>query len=385
MSDTDSPENKAPDDASPERVSSGAPVFDAPPPDEAPARRSGAWVAVLIAVAVLGGVATATYPQWSPYLDSAMKRGAETTPVQPTPPSTPEPAAVAEVPPPAVPPQTAQPEATQPAPPAAPAAEVSAVPVPAPDPAETAANERLAAALDALAVKLAALDGRLAALEGAPRPDVPDVAPLAAKVSGLEQKIGVLDALAARLDRLERRAAELPAASPRSVAVAALRDALAEGRSYRAAFDAVSALAAGDPGLSALLAAVAGRADTGVPSVPELAAAFEAVAADAARRRPLMAGEGWLDKAVNRLAQLVSVRRLDASGAAGAVDAALARAEAALRTGDLAQAVDALKGLPEPSLAAANDWLADARARVAADDVRVRLGNAGPPPAAKPE
>ena len=48
-------------------------------------------------------------------------------------------------------------------------------------------------------------------------------------------------------------------------------------------------------------------------------------------------------------------------------DAVLSRAEAAVRDGDLSEALNELDNLPEDVQSAMADWLADARARVAAE------------------
>ncbi|MGE0725911.1 MAG: uroporphyrinogen-III synthase, partial [Alphaproteobacteria bacterium] len=83
-----------------------------------------------------------------------------------------------------------------------------------------------------------------------------------------------------------------------------------------------------------------------------------------AARRP---GAGdFVDRTVERLASVVTVRRVDAPPA-GTVDAAVATAERALASGDAAGALAALAPIRGAVAAAAPDWLAAAEARRDAD------------------
>jgi len=59
------------------------------------------------------------------------------------------------------------------------------------------------------------------------------------------------------------------------------------------------------------------------------------------------------------------------------VEAKLARAEAALKAGDLAQAVDLVKSLPEPTHRATSSWLARADAHLTAQRAIDRLAAEG--------
>jgi hypothetical protein len=80
------------------------------------------------------------------------------------------------------------------------------------------------------------------------------------------------------------------------------------------------------------------------------------------------ASDTWTDRVVNRLASLVTVRRVGSPAiAAGGIDGIVAQAEAALEGGDLQAAVTALERLDGAPAVAAADWLQHARARLTAD------------------
>jgi hypothetical protein len=89
----------------------------------------------------------------------------------------------------------------------------------------------------------------------------------------------------------------------------------------------------------------------------------------AASRAPEQAD--WMDRAVAKLRGFVSVRRIDGRG--HGVDAAIARAETAARSGDLSAAVAELSKMDGAAANAASDWLAGAHSRISADAVRAEL------------
>jgi hypothetical protein len=158
-----------------------------------------------------------------------------------------------------------------------------------------------------------------------------------------------------------------------AAAVARLGAALSESTPYRAELDETRALAEGDGRLGAILASLDAYADSGAPTLADLTRSFDAVATEAARVKPVLDGDGWLVAVVNRIATLVSVRRVEDLDSAHPVDAALGRAERALRDGDLSAAIAALQTLKGASAEVAADWLSSARARAAVDAAKPRL------------
>jgi hypothetical protein len=149
-----------------------------------------------------------------------------------------------------------------------------------------------------------------------------------------------------------------------ALAVMRLGQSVATGGPYATSLTAVKALAAEDAAVVQSLAALDATAAGGVATPIQLASRF-ADAASAAKRAALVGrGEGWFADALDRVAALVTVRRL---GDGDDVDGKLSRAESALADGQVTRAVEALQGLPEPAAKALASWLASARQRVAAD------------------
>jgi hypothetical protein len=153
-----------------------------------------------------------------------------------------------------------------------------------------------------------------------------------------------------------------------------LAQALKGSGPFSAELDAVKPFAKDDAGMAAAVAALAPRAADGVPTVSELRARFPAVAEAVDRADARVEGEGWFEKAFNRLSALVTIRRTgETAVAAGGTDAALAGAERALAAGDLAAAVQAVEALEPPAANAAAGWLGDARARLTAERLLATL------------
>lgn len=123
------------------------------------------------------------------------------------------------------------------------------------------------------------------------------------------------------------------------------------------------------------LDALAPYAATGVMSAEMLRARFPAAARAIAATKATIGGDSWTERTLNRLTQLVSVRRTGPEAIAqGGNDGVLAEAERALANGDLAAAVAALEQLDGPAaIAAAAAWLEAAKARLAVDKALVTL------------
>jgi hypothetical protein len=208
-----------------------------------------------------------------------------------------------------------------------------------------------------------------------------------------EQGLAKLDSLATRLAALEEAttAAEARATGNAALALAVnqLQQALASQRPFAIELAALRDVAAGDPAVSdqvrAATDALAGRAENGLPTLIELRARFpqiardvvagaraESAAAAVANAAPGTGGDtvatpGWLDSAMTKLSELVSVRPVGGDVEGDDAAAHAARAEAALAKGDLAGAVAELDALDGKAAEAAAPWLADARARLDAE------------------
>ena len=232
---------------------------------------------------------------------------------------------------------------------------------------------------------LAPLEAKVAALEQQPPPGLE---PLRARVAALQQQAVNASQLAARMDalsaqvtasvgrdrstegdlahRLDADEARL-AAVEQSTAAAAARLNKA-GRLARIAVTQ-AALAAGQPlgDLPGAPPAVARFATASPPTMGALRLAF-----NSAERAALAAAQSdtgdkpFLAGVLNRAQDLITVRRGDRVLVGNPAAGVLAHARAALDAGDLAGAVAAVSQLSGPPAAAMANWLADARALLAA-------------------
>lgn len=193
------------------------------------------------------------------------------------------------------------------------------------------------------------------------------------RLAGMEQGlVGVQSAVSevrsevqTAVDKAEQQASQ-PAATV--LAVNQLADALGRSGGYARQLEAVRVIAGDSANLKEPLDRLEAWAGAGLSTVAQLQGEFPAVAQRVAQTEFQSGGEGWLDDVTNRLTSLVTVRRVgDAALASGGTDAALAQADAALKAGDLAGAVQALAGLQGQAAEAASPWLAKARDRVDAE------------------
>ncbi len=217
-----------------------------------------------------------------------------------------------------------------------------------------AALEKTAPPAD-LAQTLGALNTRVATLEqNAPPPD------LAQRLDSLATKAEI-DALQARVGHLEDQ--DLAGLMRRAASVLALADLVRASEREEPFANELDALRAVIPDAPEV-ADLSRYAKTGVPSVATLAARF------GARIDPILDAErqaqahNWFARVWARLVGVVSVRRVG-NVPGKDTQARVARAEFALKHGDLAAAVGEVKALDKPARAAAAAWLTDAEGRLA--------------------
>ena len=237
-----------------------------------------------------------------------------------------------------------------------------------------------------------------------------DLSGLEGAVEGLRADLdaasGSYDALAGRIDAIERRPVE-ESVSPEAMAayeneLNLLRDAIAQQRleveemtqqaleaetnaeqqaalsKARAALSEVyAALSAGEPyaepvntieanGVS-VPSELSGPAGDGVPTLAALTEDYPPAAREALSeaRRLESDSETGTRRFATFLADQVGARSVTPRSG-DAPDAILSRAEAALRDGDLQQALTELEALPDEAKAPLSDWMARAQTRVAA-------------------
>ncbi len=248
-----------------------------------------------------------------------------------------------------------------------------------PDPARA---DEVKGQLDGLAQRVAALEplgeqsaGQADTLNG-----------LTGQLRGLDEQIQGLseraDAAKAELDTLSAKVTETDArvaavtddrqhGALLALVASQVDSALRQGQAYDVPLQGLGALAE-DDAVKEASAALAPTAASGVPSLAELQRSFAPVASEIVHQSQAPEGGGLLGQAAGNLMRLVSVRPVGGDVEGDDPPARVARAEAALDKGDLAAAVAEVEALEGPAAAAA-DWLAQARARLAATAALDRL------------
>ena len=371
--DTSMTESEQPAAAEPSSTTVSAPAAQAaptagavePPPHR---ERSGRWVALAVGTLLLGAIAAAvaTFDEWSGTL------------LPPDAVSVSEPVAPNA---PAGSPMTSAVQ-SKPAPTIAPNDIVQA---------ELAVLRQRLAQVEARPVfDAAALELRLGRFEAglqalAARPQVPET--LAADLEALRQQLAELrrtsaDAAAVvrLMDRVEKVESDLREVQARRssavavlLAVGQLREAVARAMPYDAELRALQALAGDDADIAAGAQTLKPRAIIGIPALPTLIGRFGRMAPELVRAEALPQGQGWWRQTLDRLASLVLIRREDGAREGSDAAAIVARAEARLAEGDLEGAALEVGSLTGAAADWAAPWLADARARLAADKVVLDL------------
>ena len=235
--------------------------------------------------------------------------------------------------------------------------------------AESADDERLQSVKQELRQELGKrLDELASQIEALPAARADD-GQASVRVARVETLLGEL---AGRIDALNvGERSELERGVGLVLAAAALRDASRRFAGYGSELAVVNDLAPKvvaltAPPVVAALNELARHAGTGAPTVAVLAAQFGEVAGRVVRAAERDADAGWIAQTLDRVSQVVSVRRVgDVDGAT--VEARVARAELRLSAGDLAAAVGELADLSGPAAGAAAPWLANANKRLAVD------------------
>ena len=240
--------------------------------------------------------------------------------------------------------------------------------------------------------RLASDEARLAQLErqeSQPPAEPSSLATLRARVAALEARSAAapdtsaqqaasdaIQKLSARIDALESKAAaSSPQVDPQDAeklaAVADLRAALGGSGPYADEVDALRALGVDPTALKPLEAS----AKTGIPDRALLAEKFRAETAPAivvaSAAAPAAEPEDFSDRVLARLEGLVTIHRIDGSGSPSTT--ALRETEAALDKGDLDAADAALKPLSGKEAEAAQQFVAEVEARLAAEHAASEL------------
>lgn len=350
---TQSDEAKQPDDiAEVAKPAEAGETPDSESPPKPAAKKATPWGALaailVIAALVVGGVAT--WPQWKDRVISTR----------------------VEAPPPAAAPPVAAPPATEDL-----RAELQALRARVDELESRPATADAPTDMGPLSDRLAQVEGAVQGLQAQPQVParlVQEVETLAAQVAELRKTAADSSAVLRLADRLDRVEAELrdlqsrrTSASALLLAVGLLREAVNHAMPFEAELRAVRTLAPQDAELAQALEDLKPRAAAGIPTRMVLAERFQALAPALVRSDLMPSGQSWWRDTVNRLSSLLTVRREDGEAAGTSPAAVVARTEAALRRSDLAGAVAQAEALSGSAAETVAPWLADARARLAAD------------------
>ncbi|MBI4183039.1 MAG: uroporphyrinogen-III synthase [Proteobacteria bacterium] len=234
--------------------------------------------------------------------------------------------------------------------------------------------ERAAAGVDREArAGIDRLDQRLAAVEARkPEPAAAGGEWPAVVEKQKAELLVELGRLGKRLEALEERTARAAERAGHEtalvLALSQLRQAIARGDPYKGRLDAALALAGERAEIGDRLGPLAEGAGRGIATLDALRARFEAPAREAVRAglKGEGPGKGLVDAALDRLASVVTVRRVGEVPGEGA-EAIVARAEARLAQRDLTAAVAEVERLSGSAGGAFAGWLAEARRRLAAE------------------
>ncbi|MCZ4281079.1 mitofilin family membrane protein [Kiloniella laminariae] len=197
-----------------------------------------------------------------------------------------------------------------------------------------------------------------------------------AQASRLEALQSEVASLSARFDNLGTGQTTRPGPATNDVylalAVLQLRDALRGSGPFIRELDLVRAVSSENATLQDLVAPLSSFASEGLPSMTELRADFPAAARSALSADKVAGGQTWVDKALGRISNVISIRPVDVLDGQGTASV-LARAENYLLEGDLTGAVRELEGLTSAARSGMETWLLQAGHRLEGERVSGKL------------
>jgi hypothetical protein len=181
------------------------------------------------------------------------------------------------------------------------------------------------------------------------------------------------DRLAETESRLAYIGGEYQRAAAMVVALGDVDRSISRAEPYEAALQSLQALGKDDPSVDEAVAALEPMAASGVPTLSSLQASFGEVAS-----RILLTEDGdatLVEKVSDNLFGIINMRPSGAEVEGEGSRAIVARAQARLSEGDLEGTLAELSDLSEAARREAEGWMADARARLAADAAVADLRN----------
>jgi hypothetical protein len=174
-----------------------------------------------------------------------------------------------------------------------------------------------------------------------------------------------LAALAARLDDAAAGDAPSSAAAALVLAIATLEEAVLSGAPFKAPLSVIERFAQGDATLAGFIALLSPHAGSGIATQTQLVRDFQAIATGLSKPLWPQTGVSWVDRVLEEVDSLVTIRRLEDAGG-GALP--VVQAERALADNDLARAIAVLAAIDGPGAA----WASRATVRI--DAVRAIAG-----------
>lgn len=229
----------------------------------------------------------------------------------------------------------------------------------------------IAEAVSTLEIRLTALENRPTSSGDAPAPTADYSEELAALTASVEAQKAEIDRLLQNAQSIEEATAEAARRAAIQSALTKITAALNAGGGYSNAVNELS-----DSGVGEVPEAIASPSNEGVATLLSLQSDFPDTARSAlaaARSAGVDGDDGGVGSFLRRQLGARSVAPREGSDP----DAVLSRAEAAVREGRLADALNELETLPPEAQAAMESWLSDARARAdaeaAVEDLSQRL------------
>ncbi len=160
------------------------------------------------------------------------------------------------------------------------------------------------------------------------------------------------------------------------LSIGQLRESVRAGRSFESELAALKVLVEVNKNIKALLSDALGKlekfANSGAPSLRILRSQFTEKAGIIVQAALVPADGGWVQKTLARLVESVKWRRTD-NRIGNGVEAIVARAEWALKSGDIAKTIKELSILEGKPAELATDWLTGARAYIIVEKALAEL------------
>lgn len=210
---------------------------------------------------------------------------------------------------------------------------------------------------------------------------------LSEKLSRLDANKGALEKMLQRIAKLEKdekeivritkRLKKLEASGPKTMdavtgasatvlAVNQLRDAMRRPTPFVKELKLVKRLSAGNTDMLKAVDVLEPKSAKGISTIADLRKTFQQTAQDIVKADNMSSEQTWVDRILNRVKGLVTVRKIGEEGKISP-PAVVSRVEEALESGNLEKALKLLSRLQGKAAEAAGTWVKNASARIDAE------------------